>query len=136
MRSGHDPGHALGPGTAGLSTSSHHCRKPVGAVREPFDRTGLDSQTPAVEPRVAVLAAGHPPAARERVLLADLGLGAGDVHRFLDEIASVVRDLAQRCSPLWRWATWSACCPPRSPPVTCARVSSTAPSRTHPPRCW
>ncbi|MGV9564179.1 hypothetical protein [Streptomyces sp. NPDC003480] len=67
----------------------------MGAVHEPFDRTGLDSETPAVEPRVAALAAGHPLAARERVLLADLGLGAGDVHRFLDEIASVVRDLAR-----------------------------------------
>ncbi|MFF4394045.1 LysR family transcriptional regulator [Streptomyces sp. NPDC001480] len=65
-------------------------------VFEPFDRTGLDAETLADEPRVVALAAGHPLAARDRpVVLADLGLRPGDVHRFIDETRGVGRDLAQ-----------------------------------------
>ncbi|MER6126641.1 LysR family transcriptional regulator [Streptomyces sp. NPDC001795] len=64
-------------------------------VYEPFDRTGLDTETLAVEPRVAALAATHPLAARDRIGLADLGLRPGDLHRFLDEIRQHGRDLAQ-----------------------------------------
>ncbi|MEV6741897.1 LysR family transcriptional regulator [Streptomyces sp. NPDC051104] len=64
-------------------------------VFEPFDRTGLDSETLAAEPRVAALAATHPLADRDRVLLADLGLRPGEVHRFIEELRSRGRDLAQ-----------------------------------------
>jgi DNA-binding transcriptional LysR family regulator len=64
-------------------------------VYEPFDRTGLDSETLAAEPRVAALTATHPLAARDRVLLADLGLRPGDLDRFLEELRSRGRDLAQ-----------------------------------------
>jgi DNA-binding transcriptional LysR family regulator len=64
-------------------------------VHEPFDRTGLDAETLAVEPRVAALAAGHPLADRNDLLLADLGLRPGDVHRYLGELRGKGRDLAQ-----------------------------------------
>ncbi|MEU6769741.1 LysR family transcriptional regulator [Streptomyces sp. NPDC046759] len=64
-------------------------------IHEPFDRTGLDSETLTTEPRVAALGAAHPLAARDHVLLADLGLRPGDLHRFLDEVRSEGRDLAQ-----------------------------------------
>lgn len=46
-------------------------------VHEPFDHTGLDTETLAAEPRVVALAATHPLATRERLTLADLGLCAG-----------------------------------------------------------
>lgn len=64
-------------------------------VFEPFDRTGLDAETLAAEPRVVALAAGHPLAALDRPVLADLGLRPGDVHRFIEETRGVGRDLAQ-----------------------------------------
>ncbi|MEU6066747.1 MULTISPECIES: LysR family transcriptional regulator [Streptomyces] len=64
-------------------------------VHEPFDRTGLDTETLTAEPRVAAFAATHPLAARDHLSLADLGLRPGDVHRYLDEIRSESRDLAQ-----------------------------------------
>ncbi|GGN80882.1 LysR family transcriptional regulator [Streptomyces albiflavescens] len=64
-------------------------------VHEPFDHTGLDTETLATEPRVAALAAAHPLAARDCLTLADLGLRPGDVHRYLDEIRGNGRDLAQ-----------------------------------------
>ncbi|MFI5793045.1 LysR family transcriptional regulator [Streptomyces sp. NPDC051677] len=64
-------------------------------IYEPFDRTGLDSERLTTEPYVAALAADHPLAARDRVTLADLGLRPGDLHRYLDEIRSQGRDLAQ-----------------------------------------
>jgi DNA-binding transcriptional LysR family regulator len=64
-------------------------------IHEPFDRTGLDSETLTAEPRVAALGAAHPLAVRDHVLLADLGLRPGDLHRFLDEIRREGRDLAQ-----------------------------------------
>lgn len=64
-------------------------------VHEPFDRTGLDTETLGAEPRVVALAAAHPLAAQDHVALADLGLRPGDLHRFLDEIRSQGRDLAQ-----------------------------------------
>ncbi|POX61038.1 LysR family transcriptional regulator [Streptomyces sp. Ru62] len=64
-------------------------------IHEPFDRTGLDSETLIAEPRVAVLGAAHPLAARDHVLLADLGLRPGDVHRFLEGMRNEGRDLAQ-----------------------------------------
>ncbi|MFF3905733.1 LysR family transcriptional regulator [Streptomyces sp. NPDC001848] len=62
---------------------------------EPFDRTGLDSETLAEEPRVAALAATHPLASRDRLGLADLGLHPGDLHQFLDGLRRKGRDLAQ-----------------------------------------
>ncbi|MFH8933480.1 LysR family transcriptional regulator [Streptomyces griseosporeus] len=66
-------------------------------LHEPYDRTGLDAETLAGEPRVAALAATHPLAAHDGVRLADLGLGPGDLDRYLDEVASRGhdRDLAQ-----------------------------------------
>ncbi|MFI6578717.1 LysR family transcriptional regulator [Nocardiopsis sp. NPDC050513] len=64
-------------------------------VHEPFDRTGLDTETLTVEPRVAALSARHPLAARDRLALADLGLRPGDLHRYLDEVRGAARDLAQ-----------------------------------------
>ncbi|MFI7294385.1 LysR family transcriptional regulator [Streptomyces sp. NPDC050121] len=64
-------------------------------IYEPFDRTGLDSERLTTEPYVAALAADHPLAARDRVTLADLGLRPGELHRYLDEIRSQGRDLAQ-----------------------------------------
>lgn len=64
-------------------------------VHEPFDHTGLDTETLAAEPRVVALAVTHPLATRERLTLADLGLRPGDLHRFLEEIRSEGRDLAQ-----------------------------------------
>jgi DNA-binding transcriptional LysR family regulator len=69
----------------------------VALVHEPYDRTGLDAEALACEPRVAVLAATHPLAARDRVTLADLGLRPGDLHRYLTDVARrhSGRDLAQ-----------------------------------------
>lgn len=67
----------------------------VALVHEPFDRTGLDSETLAVEPRVAALASNDPLAARDRLAFEDLGLPPGEFHRFLDGTKSRGRDLAQ-----------------------------------------
>ncbi|MEV8022217.1 LysR family transcriptional regulator [Streptomyces sp. NPDC086554] len=67
----------------------------VALVHEPFDRTGLDSETLVAEPRVVALAATHPLAGKDRVALADLGLRPGDVHRFIDETRGLGHDLAQ-----------------------------------------
>ncbi|GAB2592900.1 LysR family transcriptional regulator [Streptomyces capparidis] len=64
-------------------------------VHEPFDGTGLDTETLATEPRVAALAAAHPLAARDRVALADLNLRPGDLHGYLEETHRRARDLAQ-----------------------------------------
>ncbi|WP_210592099.1 LysR family transcriptional regulator [Streptomyces sp. GESEQ-35] len=64
-------------------------------IYEPFDRTGLDSEPLATEPRVAALATTHPLADRDRLALADLGLDSGTVHQFLSEIRGRGRDLAQ-----------------------------------------
>ncbi|MGQ4424995.1 LysR family substrate-binding domain-containing protein, partial [Streptomyces violaceoruber] len=67
----------------------------VTLVHAPFDGTGLDTETLAAEPRVAVLAADHPLAARDRLELADLGLDAGSVERHIDEARRGHDDLAQ-----------------------------------------
>jgi DNA-binding transcriptional LysR family regulator len=72
-------------------------------IYAPFDHTGLDFETVAVEPRVAAVPAGHPLAARGHARLAELGLPISDaVHpdelrRFLDQIVDQygVRDLPQ-----------------------------------------
>ncbi|MFJ3306409.1 LysR family transcriptional regulator [Streptomyces sp. NPDC086549] len=64
-------------------------------VHEPFDRTGLDSETLFGEPRVAALAAAHPLAARDRLALADLGLRPDEVPRFIEKNRTEGRDLAQ-----------------------------------------
>ncbi|MFF6996852.1 LysR family transcriptional regulator [Streptomyces sp. NPDC008313] len=64
-------------------------------VHAPFDGSGLDTETLAVEPRVAVLASDHPLAARDRLELADLGLDAGNVERHIDEARRGHGDLAQ-----------------------------------------
>ncbi|MFD5422076.1 LysR family transcriptional regulator [Streptomyces sp. NPDC127069] len=47
-------------------------RADVALLRSPFDGRGLDSQTLVIEPRLAVLPAGHPLAGRRRLRLADL----------------------------------------------------------------
>ncbi|MEU5080920.1 MULTISPECIES: LysR family transcriptional regulator [Streptomyces] len=67
----------------------------VALLHEPFDRTGLDSETLLEEGRVAALGSAHPLAARDRIALADLGLRPGGLHRFLEETRGVGRDLAQ-----------------------------------------
>ncbi len=67
----------------------------VALIHEPFDGAGLDTETLAVEPRVAVLASDHPLAARDRLELADLGLDAGSVERHVDEALRGHADLAQ-----------------------------------------
>ncbi|MGW2836039.1 LysR family transcriptional regulator [Streptomyces sp. NPDC001286] len=72
-------------------------------IHEPFDRTGLDTETVAVEPRLAALPACHPLAARDRVGLGDLGIpdvepGRLDgLARYLDEIVEryAIADLPQ-----------------------------------------
>ncbi|MGW1894933.1 LysR family transcriptional regulator [Streptomyces sp. NPDC002004] len=64
-------------------------------VHEPFDRTGLDSETLIAEPRVAALAATHTLAKRDRLALADLGLRPDDVHRHIEQNRIEGRDLAQ-----------------------------------------
>ncbi|MFF9486238.1 LysR family transcriptional regulator [Streptomyces sp. NPDC014676] len=64
-------------------------------VHAPFDRTGLDTETLAVEPRLAVLASSHPLAARDRLELADLGLGPDTLDRHIDETRRGLQDLAQ-----------------------------------------
>ncbi len=67
----------------------------VALVHAPFDGTGLDSETLAVEPRVAVLASDHPLAARDRVELADLGWSTATMERRIDEARRGRGDLAQ-----------------------------------------
>ncbi|GAA4991088.1 LysR family transcriptional regulator [Streptomyces hyderabadensis] len=67
----------------------------VALVHAPFDATGLDTETLAAEPRVAVLAADHPLADRDRLELADLGLDAGSVARHIDDARRGHDDLAQ-----------------------------------------
>ncbi|MFE9445485.1 LysR family transcriptional regulator [Streptomyces sp. NPDC006602] len=67
----------------------------VALVYEPYDRTGLDAEELAVEPRVAALAAGDPLATRARLVLADLGLRPDEAHRYIDEVRSKGQDLAQ-----------------------------------------
>ncbi|MEU6762531.1 LysR family transcriptional regulator [Streptomyces sp. NPDC046853] len=64
-------------------------------VHEPFDRTGLDTETLTTEPRVAALATTHPLATRDQLSLADLGLRPGDLDRYLDDSCGESRDLAQ-----------------------------------------
>jgi DNA-binding transcriptional LysR family regulator len=72
-------------------------------VHEPFDHTGLDAETVAVEPLVAAVPAAHPLAAHDRVALADLDLPSGvpadpgELRRFQDRIVDEygVRDLPQ-----------------------------------------
>jgi DNA-binding transcriptional LysR family regulator len=91
-------------------------------VHEPFDHTGLDTETLAAEPRVAAVAATHPLAARHRLALADLGLRPGDLHRFLDEIRSGFRSLLTRAST------------PACPPAAAVQDRQTAYGRYLPPR--
>jgi DNA-binding transcriptional LysR family regulator len=67
----------------------------VALVYEPYDRTGLDTEDLASEPRVAALATGHPLAARAALHVADLGLRPDEVHRYIDDIRSKGQDLAQ-----------------------------------------
>ncbi|MFE1863113.1 LysR family transcriptional regulator [Streptomyces anandii] len=64
-------------------------------VHEPFDRTGLDSETLVTEPRMAALAADHPLAARESLVLADLGLRPEELDGYVDGMRGKGRDLAQ-----------------------------------------
>lgn len=67
----------------------------VALVYEPYDRTGLDTEDLAAEPRVAALAVSHPLAARAAVRLADLGLRPDEAHRYIDEVRGRGQDLAQ-----------------------------------------
>ncbi|WP_075736660.1 LysR family transcriptional regulator [Streptomyces acidiscabies] len=67
----------------------------VALIHEPYDRTGLDTETLLLEPRVAALAATHPLAAHDHITLADLNLNAGDLNHFLDRVRAPGRDLAQ-----------------------------------------
>ncbi|MFE9702687.1 LysR family transcriptional regulator [Streptomyces sp. NPDC005930] len=67
----------------------------VALVHAPFDGTGLDTETLAAEARVAVLAADHPLAGRDRLELADLGLDADRVQGYVDEARRGHDDLAQ-----------------------------------------
>ncbi|MFC8513544.1 LysR family transcriptional regulator [Streptomyces sp. NPDC057257] len=72
-------------------------------IYEPFDRTGLDTETVAVEPRFAALPSAHPLAARDRLSLGDLGIPGVEpgrlegLARFLDRIVEeyAVADLPQ-----------------------------------------
>ncbi|MET8006978.1 LysR family transcriptional regulator [Nonomuraea glycinis] len=69
----------------------------------PFDQTGLDFETVAVEPRVAAVPAGHPLAARGHARFAELGLPISEpvrpdeLRRFLDQVVDEygIRDLPQ-----------------------------------------
>ncbi|MDQ0584837.1 LysR family transcriptional regulator [Streptomyces rishiriensis] len=67
----------------------------VALVHEPYDRTGLDTEELATEPRVAALAVSHPLAARDALCLADLGLRPDEVDRYIDEVRGIGQDLAQ-----------------------------------------
>ncbi|MFH0172726.1 LysR family transcriptional regulator [Streptomyces cacaoi] len=67
----------------------------VALVYEPYDRTGLDTEDLAAEPRVAALAVRHPLAARAALCLADLGLRPDEAHRYIDEVRGRGQDLAQ-----------------------------------------
>ncbi|MFI6656614.1 LysR family transcriptional regulator [Streptomyces sp. NPDC050523] len=72
-------------------------------IYEPFEATGLDSETVSVERRVAALPAAHPLAARDRLSLADLaipGVESGRLDglaRYLDAMVEQhgISDLAQ-----------------------------------------
>jgi DNA-binding transcriptional LysR family regulator len=60
-------------------------------VHEPFAHTGLDTETVAVEPRIAALPTAHPLAAKESIGLADLGIPHGELRRYLDPAAAARR---------------------------------------------
>ncbi|MFF4504274.1 LysR family transcriptional regulator [Streptomyces sp. NPDC001401] len=72
-------------------------------IHEPFDHTGLDTETVTVERRLAALPAAHPLAARDHLALADLaipGVESGRLDglaRYLDMIVERhgIADLAQ-----------------------------------------
>jgi DNA-binding transcriptional LysR family regulator len=75
-----------------------HGEADVALVHEPFDRTGIDAETVAVEPRVAAIPAAHPLAAHDDLHIADLGIPDGELRRHLDPAAAArrgVRGLAQ-----------------------------------------
>jgi DNA-binding transcriptional LysR family regulator len=73
----------------------------VALLVEPFDRTGLDAETVAVEPYVAALPSTHPLAARSEVTLYELGLpvrgraGLFSMRRYLGETEPEIHDLPQ-----------------------------------------
>ncbi|WP_037682233.1 LysR family transcriptional regulator [Streptomyces griseus] len=67
----------------------------VALVYEPYERTGLDVENLAAEPRVAALAVSHPLAARAGLSLADLGLRPDEVHRYIGGLRARGQDLAQ-----------------------------------------
>ncbi|MDR6978003.1 DNA-binding transcriptional LysR family regulator [Streptomyces sp. 3330] len=67
----------------------------VALVHEPYDRTGLDTEDLAAEPRVAALAVRHPLAARAALRVADLGLRPQEVQHYIDEVRGRGQDLAQ-----------------------------------------
>ncbi|WNV86502.1 LysR family transcriptional regulator [Umezawaea sp. Da 62-37] len=75
----------------------------VALLYEPFDHTGLDSETISSEPRVLALASAHPLARRAHVTLADLDLpgldpaNPGDLDRCLAHVSrrSKARDLPE-----------------------------------------
>jgi DNA-binding transcriptional LysR family regulator len=74
-----------------------HGEVDVALVHEPFDHTGLDAETVAVEPRIAAIPGSHPLADRDEVHLADLGIPPGELRRYLHPAAAqrVLTGLAQ-----------------------------------------
>ena len=62
-------------------------------IYEPFDHTGLDTETVTVERRLAALPATHPLAARDHLALADLaipGVGSGRLDGLADYLDMIV----------------------------------------------
>lgn len=64
-------------------------------IYEPFDHTGLDSETVTVERRLAALPAAHPLAARDHLSLADLAIPGVESGR-LDGLADYLDLIVER----------------------------------------
>lgn len=64
-------------------------------IHEPFDHTGLDTETVTVERRLAALPAAHPLAARDHLALADLAIPGVESGR-LDGLARYLDMIVER----------------------------------------
>ncbi|GAA3811052.1 LysR family transcriptional regulator [Streptomyces coacervatus] len=64
-------------------------------IYEPFDHTGLDSETVTVEPRLAALPATHPLAARDHLTLTDLAIPDVEPGR-LDGLTRYLETMVER----------------------------------------